>query len=82
MLNWDMQSFIVTLIVLMTSMPVHECAHAWAAYKLGDDTASLQGRLNLNPLAHLDPIGSVMLLLTQRYRLGKAHPRQPPQFHP
>lgn len=35
MLNWDMQSFIVTLIVLMTSMPVHECAHAWAAYKLG-----------------------------------------------
>ena len=80
MLNWDMQSFIVTLIVLMTSMPVHECAHAWAAYKLGDDTASLQGRLNLNPLAHLDPIGSVMLLLTQRYGWAKPTPVNPRNF--
>lgn len=80
MLHWDMQSFIVTLIVLMTSMPVHECAHAWAAYKLGDDTASLQGRLNLNPLAHLDPVGSIMLLLTQRFGWAKPTPVDPRNF--
>jgi Zn-dependent protease len=50
-------------ILFLTSMPVHEWAHAWMAYQLGDDTASLQGRLTLNPLAHLDPIGTISLFL-------------------
>lgn len=50
-------------ILFLTSMPVHEWAHAWMAYRLGDDTASLQGRLTLNPLAHLDPIGTLSLIL-------------------
>ena len=50
-------------ILFLTSMPVHEWAHAWMAYQLGDDTASLQGRLTLNPLAHLDPIGTLSLFL-------------------
>lgn len=44
-------------------MPVHEWAHAWAAYQLGDDTAAMRGRLTLNPLAHLDPIGALSLVL-------------------
>ena len=49
------------LIFLM--LPVHEWAHAFSAYKLGDDTAKWNGRLTLNPLKHLDVFGTVMLLL-------------------
>ncbi|MBC8585738.1 site-2 protease family protein [Youxingia wuxianensis] len=52
------------LIVLLTSMPIHEYAHGWVAHKLGDDTASYQGRLDFNPLAHLDPLGTILLLFT------------------
>ncbi|EXM39513.1 peptidase M50 [Ruminococcus albus SY3] len=51
------------LIILMMCIPVHEFAHAWAATKLGDDTPSYQKRLTLNPLAHLDPMGSIGILL-------------------
>lgn len=50
-------------IMFFTSMPVHEWAHAWTAYQLGDDTAALRGRLTLNPLAHLDVIGTLSLFL-------------------
>jgi Zn-dependent protease len=54
---------LITLAILfLTSMPIHEWAHAWAAYQLGDDTAALRGRLTLNPLAHLDPIGTLSLV--------------------
>lgn len=51
-------------IVLLTAIPIHECAHAWAANKLGDPTAKNLGRLTLNPLPHLDLIGSVLMILT------------------
>lgn len=51
------------LIILLMCIPIHEFAHAWAATKLGDDTPSYQKRLTLNPLAHLDPIGSFGILL-------------------
>jgi Zn-dependent protease len=47
------------VILFFTSIPVHEWAHAWTAYQLGDDTAALQGRLTLNPLAHLDLYGTI-----------------------
>lgn len=53
----------ISLIVICTSLSVHECAHAWMAYKLGDPTARNQGRLTLNPLAHLDLIGTLSILL-------------------
>ena len=54
---------LITLAILfLTSMPIHEWAHAWAAYQMGDDTAALRGRLTLNPLAHLDPIGTLSLV--------------------
>jgi Zn-dependent protease len=56
-------SRLVTWIPLVLSLSVHEWAHAWAAWRLGDDTASLQGRMTLNPLAHIDPIGTVLLPL-------------------
>ena len=55
---------LITLAILfLTSMPIHEWAHARAAYQLGDDTAALRGRLTINPLAHLDPIGTLSLVL-------------------
>jgi Zn-dependent protease len=57
-------TLLTRLIVLLIGFPIHEWAHAWSAHELGDDTASLQGRLSLNPLAHLDIMGSIMLLLT------------------
>jgi len=63
-------------ILLLTSMPVHEWAHAWTAYRLGDDTAALRGRLTLNPLAHLDPLGTIGLVLFG-YGWGKPVPVSP-----
>lgn len=52
---------LLTLVPLVLSIGVHEFAHAWAAWKLGDDTAARQGRLTLNPLAHADPLGTFVL---------------------
>jgi Zn-dependent protease len=51
------------IIVLIFSLSIHEIMHGYAAYKLGDDTARLQGRLTLNPLVHLDPFGTIMMLV-------------------
>lgn len=48
---------------VLIAITFHEFAHGYAAYKLGDDTAKNQGRLNLNPFTHLDPIGTLMLLV-------------------
>lgn len=53
----------VSAFVIFCVMPIHECAHAFVATKLGDDTARLSGRLTLNPLAHISPWGAVMILL-------------------
>lgn len=49
--------------VVFCCMPIHELAHGYAAYKCGDDTAKRQGRLTLNPFAHLDFFGTIMILL-------------------
>ena len=54
---------IVTFGLLIIAMTVHEFSHGWVAYQLGDHTAANQGRLTLNPLAHIDPIGTVLLPL-------------------
>tara|TARA_B100001175_G_C19395250_1_gene583468 strand:+ start:408 stop:1070 length:663 start_codon:yes stop_codon:yes gene_type:complete len=62
LLQNDIQLGVILIITLVFSLSFHEFAHAYAAYKLGDNTAAYQGRLTLNPLAHLDPIGSLMLL--------------------
>ncbi len=50
-------------LILLVALPFHEFSHALAAYRLGDSTAKFMGRLTLNPLAHLDPIGSLMILI-------------------
>jgi Zn-dependent protease len=61
--QFNIQGILITILVLTISLSFHEMAHAWAAYRLGDDTAALQGRLTMNPGAHLDPVGSVVFLL-------------------
>jgi Zn-dependent protease len=55
---------IVVAIMLLVGFPVHEFSHALAAYRLGDGTAKLFGRLTLNPLAHFDPVGGILLAVT------------------
>lgn len=57
------QTLIARVIVLMTAIPIHEYAHAWAAEKMGDSTARYYRRLSLNPFDHIDPIGALMLLV-------------------
>ena len=54
---------VLMIMVLSFTFSVHEFMHAWVATKMGDDTPKRQGRVTLNPLAHFDPLGSVMLLL-------------------
>ncbi len=59
------------LIVVLTAMPIHEYAHGLVAYKMGDPTAKWQGRLTLNPIKHIDPIGAIAILI---FGIGWAKP--------
>jgi Zn-dependent protease len=59
--NMDPLSLIFTIIILIMSVVLHELSHGYAAVALGDPTPRLQGRLTLNPLRHLDPVGSVLV---------------------
>jgi Zn-dependent protease len=63
MFNLGPATLIARLIVLVVSFTIHEFSHAWSATRLGDETPRQYGRLTLNPLAHLDPMGSLLLLL-------------------
>lgn len=60
----DFKEVLIFYIPLVVSLAVHEWAHAWSAHKLGDDTAAEQGRLTLNPIVHLDLVGTVLLPLS------------------
>lgn len=60
--NLDPATIIARIVTLVIAFSVHEFAHAWVADQLGDHTPRANGRLTLNPLAHLDPIGSALLL--------------------
>lgn len=53
--------FLLYFGLLIMAMSIHEFSHGWVAYKLGDTTAKYSGRLTLNPLAHIDPIGTIIL---------------------
>lgn len=64
MLGISPLTFLARLIVLVIGFPLHEWAHAWSADRLGDDTPRWEGRLSLNPLTHLDILGTILLLLT------------------
>jgi len=63
MLDLDFSTLISRVIVLLTAFSFHEFAHAWTADYFGDDTPRYNGRLTLNPLAHLDPMGSLLLVV-------------------
>ncbi len=56
-------TIVAAIFLVLVSIPVHEAAHAYAAYKLGDKSIKAQGRLTLNPLVHIDPIGAIMIVL-------------------
>ncbi|WP_417318406.1 site-2 protease family protein [Emcibacter sp.] len=78
-----MSQFFTTLSVwilpLLLAITLHEAAHGWAAWKLGDDTAKTQGRVTFNPMAHIDPFGTVLLpllllLMQSPFLFGYAKP--------
>ena len=60
--NTRLFEILVHVIVLLTAFPVHECAHAWVAEKLGDPTARNAGRITLNPFKHLDLFGTLSMI--------------------
>ena len=60
----DTSTIILIAIFLLVAFPVHEFAHAYVAYRLGDGTAKMFGRLTLNPVVHFDPIGGLFLVIT------------------
>jgi Zn-dependent protease len=57
-------ALVLIAFFLLLSFPVHEFAHAWTAWRLGDSTAKLFGKLTLNPIAHFDQVGGTMLVLS------------------
>lgn len=69
-LGRDFLDIVAFLLSLFIAIDVHEFAHAWMANELGDPTARYQGRLSLNPLVHLDPMGTMMILLSVFSRVG------------
>ena len=68
-----------SVFVVFCTMPVHECAHAFVANKLGDGTARLSGRMTLNPMKHIDPIGALMIILVG-FGYAKPVPVNPRNF--
>lgn len=78
----DIADGLIQYLMLVALLTFHEFGHAWTAWKCGDDTARLQGRVSLNPLVHIDPIGTVLLPLmmiflpagASRFMIGWAKP--------
>ncbi|WCK56013.1 site-2 protease family protein [Aneurinibacillus sp. Ricciae_BoGa-3] len=62
MFNFDWNTLLYRVVAFVIAFSLHEWAHAFVAYRLGDDTAKNQGRLTLNPLSHVDPFGLLMIL--------------------
>jgi Zn-dependent protease len=72
--------FILILIAIIISLSFHEFGHAWAAKKFGDNTAERMGRLTLNPIAHIDPIG-LLMVATIGFGYAKPVPTNPRNFN-
>lgn len=62
-LPYSLEQIPYVAVALMIAFTVHEFAHAWVAYKFGDPTAQRQGRLTLNPIKHLDPLGTILIFI-------------------
>jgi Zn-dependent protease len=61
--DFHLNRFIIQIVTLLFAVTIHEVAHGWVAFRLGDPTAKWAGRLTLNPIRHLDPMGSILLPL-------------------
>ena len=74
----DLLSIALPFAIVLISLTIHEAAHAWTAEQLGDSTARLLGRVSLNPIVHIDPIGTILLPLVAAYSglpiIGRAKP--------
>ena len=82
MRNPDLYVYLIRIPPLLFALTIHEFAHAWAAYRCGDPTAKDLGRLTFNPLAHLDPLGTICLLFAP-FGWAKPVPVNPYNFrHP
>lgn len=75
-----MLHFLLFLVALLINLTIHEAAHAIVAFKLGDPTAKNAGRISLNPVKHLDFLGSLVFLITQQIGWGKPVPVNPLNF--
>ncbi len=69
----ELMELLYLAIALAVCVSIHEASHAWVAWKLGDPTAKMEGRVSLNPLRHLDPIGTLMIFLVH-FGWGKPVP--------
>jgi Zn-dependent protease len=82
--NIDIYRIIQQIVLIapgfLLAITVHEFTHGYIAYKLGDPTAKLAGRLTFNPISHLDPIGTLMLVLTRMIGWAKPVPVDPRYF--
>src|SRR3990172_3152576 len=65
---------------ILLALTVHECAHAWVALKMGDPTAKMLGRITLNPIRHLDPLGTLALIFSGMFGWAKPVPINPRNF--
>ena len=68
--NTDWHEFVLSMVALIICITIHEFAHAFSAVRAGDDTPRLQGRISLNPLDHLDPVGTIMMVLSSLSGFG------------
>src|SRR6056297_2758463 len=73
----SIQELIFLIPILLMSLSFHEFSHGYASYRLGDPTPKLMGRLTLNPLSHLDLMGSLVLIITRRFGWAKPVPINP-----
>lgn len=63
-MSFDITTFVISIAVLLLSIAIHEFSHAIVADNLGDSTPRIQGRVTLNPIVHLDPVGTMMILFS------------------
>lgn len=73
-LNFGISTLLYSLPGIIAALTIHECSHALAAYWMGDNTAKQYGRLTLNPIAHIDPLGFLCLIVTRRFGWAKPVP--------
>ncbi len=73
-MNFNPIEYLITLALVLPSLTVHEFAHAWTAYKFGDNTAKSMGRLTLNPIAHIDVLGTIILPIFIHFGYAKPVP--------